>query len=171
MVQPPTPPESPAETPESLSRRDVPAQGGRTCLGRTTVGALATRLGASVRLIWDLSPPKRKPGGKPGATSTGRVTPKGTGRAPCPGRRRRSVTTVTPTTPPRASSRYTPPTPKELKVSPPWVPVLMFTLLVAGALMIILNYLELLPSATATGTCWAGSVLILSGIVTATQYR
>ena len=32
------------------------------------------------------------------------------------------------------SSRYTPPTPKEMKVSPPWVPVLMFVLLGAVGL-------------------------------------
>ena len=31
------------------------------------------------------------------------------------------------------------------RVSPPWVPVLMFGLLIVGALLIVLNYLELLP--------------------------
>ena len=58
-----------------------------------------------------------------------------------------------------------------MKVSPPWVPVLMFVLLGAGALMIILNYLELLPSATSNWYLLGGLGLILSGIITATQYR
>ena len=120
-----------------------------------------------------MAPPKRKPGGKPGSSTTGRVTPKGTkagGILP--------KAATSPITDERhahharqASSRYTPPTPKELKVSPPWVPVLMFVLLGAGALMIILNYLELLPSATNNWYLLGGLGLILSGIITATQYR
>ena len=121
-----------------------------------------------------MAPPKRKPGAKPGATTSGRVTPKGTrpGAAPLP------RAPVTPLSDDRqvhrarqASSRYTPPIPKTLKVSPPWVPVLMFTLLGAGALMIVLNYLELLPGATSNWYLLGGLGLILGGIVTATQYR
>jgi Cell division protein CrgA len=120
-----------------------------------------------------MAPPKRKPSGKPGSTTTGRVTPKG---AKATGLPRAAAP------PPidddrhahhsrQPSSRYTPPTPKELKISPPWVPVLMFTLLGAGALMIILNYLELLPSATSNWYLIGGLGLILAGIITATQYR
>src|SRR5215204_4872289 len=55
-----------------------------------------------------------------GTLGTGRVTPKGTTPA---GRR------------PSSSSRYTPPVPREQKVSPRWVPVLMFALLGLGAAM------------------------------------
>jgi len=47
----------------------------------------------------------------------------------------------------------------------------MFTLLAAGALMIVLNYLELLPAATSNWYLIGGLGLILGGIVTATQYR
>src|SRR5215210_3799981 len=65
-----------------------------------------------------------------GTLGTGRVTPKGTTPA---GRR------------PASSSRYTPPIPRQQKVSPPWVPALMFTFLGLGAAMIVLNYMNLLP--------------------------
>lgn len=43
------------------------------------------------------------------------------------------------------SSRYTPPTPKYVKESPAWVPVLAFSLLALGMLIIILNYSGVLP--------------------------
>jgi hypothetical protein len=52
------------------------------------------------------------------------------------------------------------------------VPVLMFTLLGLGVVIILLNYIDvLLPGATSNGCLLAGLVLILAGIVTATQYR
>ncbi|HEX8804907.1 MAG TPA: hypothetical protein VF743_11960, partial [Acidimicrobiales bacterium] len=60
----------------------------------------------------------------------GRVTPKGTGPR---GSR------------PTASTRYTPPIPREQRSSPTWVPVLMFALLGLGAVTIFLNYLDVLP--------------------------
>ena len=57
------------------------------------------------------------------------------------------------------------------KVSPPWVPVLMFGLLVLGALVIILNYVNLLPGDTSNWYLLLGLGLILGGIITATQYH
>jgi heme/copper-type cytochrome/quinol oxidase subunit 3 len=108
-----------------------------------------------------MAPPKRKAGG--------RVTPKATkpgglpSAAPGPAAPRR--TTQAP------SSRYTPPTPKSMKVSPPWVPVLMFGLLLLGAVMIVLNYLELLPGSVTNWYLLGGLGLILGGIFVATQYR
>ena len=68
------------------------------------------------------------------------------------------------------SGRYTPPIPREVKVSSIWVPILMFAFLGIGTLLILINY---------TGVVWdtnnwillGGLVLILSGIVTATQYH
>jgi hypothetical protein len=72
---------------------------------------------------------------------------------------------------PDASSRYTPPVPKEFKVSPPWVPVLMFTLLGLGLAVIFLNYLGVLPGDTKNSYLLVGLGLILGGIMTATQYR
>ena len=61
------------------------------------------------------------------------------------------------------------PTPSTQKVSPAWVPVLMFGLLVVGSLMIIVNYLGLLPGGTNNWYLLAGLGLILGGIITATQ--
>jgi len=55
------------------------------------------------------------------------------------------------------------------QVSPMWVPVLMFGLLGVGTLMIILNYIELLPGATDNWYLVGGLGLILAGIITATQ--
>jgi hypothetical protein len=108
-----------------------------------------------------MAPPKRKAGGRvtPKAPKPGTVP---TAAAPAPATRRTTQA---------SSSRYTPPTPKSVKVSPPWVPVLMFALLVIGALMIVLNYLELLPGAVTNWYLLGGLALILGGIFTATQYR
>lgn len=72
---------------------------------------------------------------------------------------------------PGQSRRYTPPVPVELKTSPPWVPVLMFSLLGLGALVIILNYLAVLPGATSNAYLGIGLLAICGGIVAATQYR
>lgn len=61
------------------------------------------------------------------------------------------------------------PTASTQKVSPAWVPVLMFGLLVVGSLIIIVNYLGLLPGDTSNWYLLAGLGLILGGIITATQ--
>jgi hypothetical protein len=103
-------------------------------------------------------PPKRKvPGNKDGGAkpASGRTTPKAdAARADR-----------------HESSRYTAPVPKYQKVSPMWVPVLMFTLLGLGALVIFLNYVGLLPGATSNWYLLAGLGLILGGIITATNFH
>ncbi len=89
----------------------------------------------------------------------GRTTPKG-GGASRPAR----------TAEPLQSARYTPPIPRDVKVSPLWVPILMFVLLGVGTLVILVNY---------TGAVWdtsnwvllGGLAAILAGIITATQYH
>ena len=86
---------------------------------------------------------KGTPAGRP---TTGRVTPKGSGR-------------------------YTPPIPKEEKVSPRWVPVLMFALLGLGMVIIIANYLEVLPGDAKNEYLFVGLALITAGFITATKYR
>lgn len=94
---------------------------------------------------------------KPGAGSrptTGRVTPKGGHQ-------------VAPT----LSGRYTPPIPKEQKVSPRWVPVVMFTLLALGMVIIICNYLEVLPGDAKNEYLFLGLGLITAGFIAATRYR
>lgn len=95
--------------------------------------------------------------------TTGRVTPKGS----LSGR-------VTPKgTPPKQAStgRYTPPIPKEYKVSPMWVPVLMFSLLGLGMLMIVCNYLGILPGGAKNTYLLVGLGLITGGFITATRYH
>ncbi|MBA2283416.1 MAG: cell division protein CrgA [Acidimicrobiia bacterium] len=107
-------------------------------------------------------PAKRK---VPPGTS-GRVTPKG--GHPVAGKAG-SV--------PPASARYTPPIPREMKVSPTWVPVLMGVFLALGVLVIILNYVALLPTwgilPDDTSNMWllVGLAFILGGIVVATQWH
>jgi hypothetical protein len=100
-----------------------------------------------------MAPPKKRGGG--------RVTAKGT----------QSGAKPTPQRDDGSSGRYTPPIPKAVKVSPPWVPILMFALLGIGCLMIMLNYLEVLPGAASNWYLVGGLACILGGIATATQFR
>ncbi len=84
-----------------------------------------------------------------------RITPKGT----------RPVNAEVPETSPRQA-------PVAMRgPSPTWVPVLMFALLILGVLMIVLNYVELLPGAASNWYLLGGLGLVLGGIVTATQLR
>jgi hypothetical protein len=89
----------------------------------------------------------------------GRVTPKAGATSP----------TSTP------SGRYTPPIPKEYKVSPRWVPVLMFIFLIGGVVVIIGNYLldTAHPGGLHSSNVYllVGLVLITAGFITATRYR
>jgi len=109
-------------------------------------------------------PAKRRVQGRSQGGS-GRVTPKG---GPQPSARK---------TGPAPSARYTPPVPREMKVSSVWVPALMGTFLALGTLVILLNYVELLPSwgflPDGTSNAWllVGLVLILGGIIVATQWH
>lgn len=109
------------------------------------------------------TPPKRR---------GGRVTAKGSGSssAKAPAAASRSGNPAVRDTE-GSSARYTPPIPREVRVSPTWVPVLMFALFGAGALLIIVNYLDLLPGGVSNGYLLVGLALILGGIVTATQYH
>lgn len=72
---------------------------------------------------------------------------------------------------PKESNRYTPPVPREEKVSPRWVPVLMFTLLVLGMVIIVANYLEVLPGDAKNTYLFLGLGFITAGFITATRYR
>lgn len=105
------------------------------------------------------------------AGQSGRVTPKGGGTS------RTTPSGNDPRRNPQASARYTPPVPKELKVSPWWVPTLMAVLLVLGTAVILLNYVELLPTwgflPDGTSNVWllVGLGFILTGIIVATQWH
>jgi hypothetical protein len=69
------------------------------------------------------------------------------------------------------SGRYTAPIPKSEKVSPLWVPALMFTCLGLGMIIIITNYVDVLPGGTSNWYLLIGLGLITVGFLTATQYR
>lgn len=58
-----------------------------------------------------------------------------------------------------------------MRESPRWVPVLMFTLFIVGALVILLFYLGAVPGGRSNWYLLAGLVLILGGLYTATKYH
>ena len=91
----------------------------------------------------------------------GRVTPKGGATSSKPAR----------SAEPLPSGRYTPPIPREIKVSPMWVPILMFALLGLGVLTIVLNYVNLLPGDASNGYLLLGLGFITGGFITATYYH
>jgi hypothetical protein len=68
-------------------------------------------------------------------------------------------------------SRYTPPPPKKAPPSPLWVPVVMATLLATGLVVIVANYMAMLPGDTSNRYLMLGLILIVFGFVLATTYR
>jgi len=68
-------------------------------------------------------------------------------------------------------SRYTPPPPKKAPPSPTWVPVVMFTLLGLGMIVVIINYLGLLPGGAKNSYLFLGLGSITAGFMLATQWR
>lgn len=69
------------------------------------------------------------------------------------------------------SGRYTPPIPREYKESSKLVPITMFTLLIAGMLVIVVNYLDVLPGGANNWYLLGGLVSITAGFIVATRYR
>ena len=70
--------------------------------------------------------------------------------------------------------RYQPPPKKKPKPSPRWFGVLILTILGAGVLTIILNYLGLIPGTGGQATnpyLWGGLGAIAVGFGLATQWR
>ena len=124
------------------------------------------------------NPAKRKVGGTEGAEETAK--PEGTA-AGSTGASKGASTPSKRVTPPKAKAgaeaagRYTAPNTRAKKgPSPRWVPILMFALWGLGLLLIILNYMEVLPGSDPDGNGWylvAGLGSILGGIMVATQYR
>jgi hypothetical protein len=68
------------------------------------------------------------------------------------------------------SARYTPPIPKEFRESGKWVPVLMFTFLILGVVLIIVNYTPAWPYQS-NWYLLGGLGLITLGFITATKWR
>ena len=132
------------------------------------------------------NPAKRKVDGASSSPDDGTGDAAGPGPATSSDPSERSVPPKAKAVPPKAkakarreeavSARYTPsrPTAANRPPSPRWVPALMFGLWGAGVLVIILNYMEVLPGTADQGNGWylvAGLVSILAGIMVATQYR
>jgi cobalamin biosynthesis Mg chelatase CobN len=67
--------------------------------------------------------------------------------------------------------RYTPPIPKETRHSPRWFPFALLGFLVLGLLMIVLNYVHVLPGGTSNGYLIGGIGLIVVGLFMATFYH
>jgi hypothetical protein len=74
-------------------------------------------------------------------------------------------------TAPPASARYTPPLSDEYRTSPKWVLPLLLGLLAAGVLMIVLNYVSLLPGSASNWYLLGGLGLILVGFGVSTRLR
>ena len=89
----------------------------------------------------------------------GRTTPRG---GPVRGHK--------PSTVQEPTGRYTAPVPRQVKVSPIWVPILMFAFLGIGTILILVNYTGVLWD-TSNWILLGGLALILAGIITATQYH
>ena len=69
-----------------------------------------------------------------------------------------------------ASSRYTPPAPKEFYESPKWVPILMMAFIGIGVLCILSRYV--IPAFNNTNTpVLVGLVFMLAGLYTATKWK
>ncbi len=102
---------------------------------------------------------------------SGRTTAKGTPAAPKGAKGAKGAKSAK-DRPAPGSARYTPPLPKSKKHSPLWVPVAMFTLLGCGMVVIVANYLGLLPGGDAQNSdLILGLVLMVGGFVMSTQYR
>jgi len=94
----------------------------------------------------------------------GRVTPKG---GP-PKRRPAGSSSAGAST---ESGRYTAPIPREMKVSPWWVPALMLAFFGGGVLIILLNYLSLLGGSANNIFLFIGLGLIVAGFITSTRWH
>ena len=68
-------------------------------------------------------------------------------------------------------SRYTPPPTKKAPASPLWYGVAITTLLVLGLLVVVTNYIGLLPGEAENRYLILGLVLISSGFMMATGYH
>lgn len=74
----------------------------------------------------------------------------------------------------QATGRYTAPTvhtAAELHETKPWVPYAMFAFLIVGLVLIIGNYLEILPGSSDGKYLLGGLLCITGGFATATQLR
>ena len=95
----------------------------------------------------------------------------GPGRATKKGRSARGRTTPQAEREPNRSERYTPPIPKNTKVSPRWMGALIIVLFLLGVLIIILNYANVLPGGVSNWWLVGAIGSIFVGLMVATRYR
>lgn len=93
-----------------------------------------------------------------GASAAGRATGRGAG-----GIGRYTAAEV--------SGRYTPPVPRGVRRSPRWYGPTVLALMVLGVLVILLNYLTVLPGSASAWYLVAGLVAIFVGFLMATRYH
>jgi Cell division protein CrgA len=103
-----------------------------------------------------------------GQSGPGRAQRKGTSAS---GRTTTTKSRVGRYTAPEHSGKYTPPIPKTVRKSPRWFGALVLVLLILGVLLILLNYLTVLPGSVSAWYLVAGLVVIFFGFVFATRYR
>ena len=73
---------------------------------------------------------------------------------------------------PKAPGRYTAPAPKKAASSKLWVPATMFAMLAVGMIVIIANYLQMLPGGEAQNSyLFVGLGLFVGGAILSTQLR
>ena len=108
----------------------------------------------------------------------GRATPSSGRDRPTSGRDRptsgRDRPTSGRTTPPKSrdvNKRYTAPIPKSVRHSPGWYGPLLLVLLVAGLLMIVGNYVGIMPGGTSNWYLIGGLAGIVVGAMMATRYH
>lgn len=70
-----------------------------------------------------------------------------------------------------SSTRYTPPVPKNAKVSPRWMGLLIIGMFVLGVLIVILNYAGVLPGGVNNLWLLAAIGAIFVGLILATRYH
>lgn len=103
----------------------------------------------------------------PKGSATAKSTQKGTVRDGAEGEKRPLY---------ESSGRYTAPSEHKaaeaaLQMTRPWVPWVMFALLAIGGVMIVLNYIDVLPNSPSNWYLLGGILAITGGFVTATQLR
>jgi hypothetical protein len=73
--------------------------------------------------------------------------------------------------PDAAGGRYTKPVPKSVRRSARWYGPTVLLLLVGGVLVVVLNYLTVLPGAVSVWYLIGGIVALFVGFLMATRYR
>jgi hypothetical protein len=68
-------------------------------------------------------------------------------------------------------TRYQPPPKPKPKPSPPWLGPTILVILFSGVIVIVLNYLQLMPGGSSNLWLWVGLGAIALGFGAATQWR